>query len=211
MQLYGLSTDQTSDRARRAEYNTLAHQVFIEVLPKEVYENIKGKKLTLVNDFILQQIPFEALVTDLENSKFLIEETEIRYAYSISYLDAKKQSGAKPTKELMGLAPVQFAALGLANLNFSDEEVAEVEQIFNGERLLNGQATKSRFLTDQNDYKILHLSTHADVGEGGNPWIAFSDEKLFLNEIYALKNQSDMVVLSGCNTSLGELKKGRVQ
>ncbi len=208
VQLYGLLTDQTSDRARRAEYNNLAHKVFTELAPIEVYKNIKGKRLTLINDFILQQIPFEALITDVQNGKYLIEETEIRYAYSISYLDAKKYSGGTPIKELMGFAPVQFASLGLANLNFSDEEVREVENIFNGELLLNGQATKNRFLTDQSDFKILHLSTHADVGEGGNPWIAFSDEKLFLNEIYALKNQSDMVVLSGCNTSMGELKKG---
>ena len=208
VQLYGLLTDQTSDRARRAEYNTLAQQIFIELVPKVVFENIKGKKLTLVNDFILQQIPFEALVTDAQNSKYLIEDTEIRYAYSISYLDAKMQSKGQATKDLMGLAPVQFASLGLASLNFSHEEVGGVEKIFGGKLVLNEAATKNRFLADQNDFKIVHLSTHADVGEGGNPWIAFSDAKLFLNEIYALKNQSDMVVLSGCNTSIGELKKG---
>lgn len=208
VQLYGLLTDQTSDRARRAEYNQLAHLAFTELIPKEVYNKIKGKRLTLVNDFILQQIPFEALVINVQNSKYLIEETEIRYAYSISYLNAKKQSTGQATRELLGLAPVQFTSLGLADLNFSDEEVGEVEQLFGGKLLLKEQATKNRFLADQNDFKVLHLSTHADVGEGGNPWIAFRDEKLFLNEIYALKNQSDMVVLSGCNTSLGELKKG---
>lgn len=208
VQLYGLLTDPTSNRERRTEYGRLAHQVFIELIPPEVHKTIQGKRLTLITDFILQQIPFEALISNVEKTKYLIEETEIRYAYSVSYLDAKKQLGGTPQKEMMGLAPVQFASLGLANLIFSEEEVEGTEKLFGGELLLNGQATKDRFLADQNDYKILHLSTHADVGDDGYPWIAFSDAKLFLNEIYALKNRSDMVVLSGCNTSLGVLKKG---
>lgn len=208
VQLYSLLTDQNSDRGRREVFYNLAYQVFTKLVPQEVYQEIKGKKLTLINDYILQQIPFEALVTDVQNVKYLIEDTEIRYAYSISYLDAKRYNKSSAAKEFLGLAPVKFGSLGLANLNFSDEEVNEAEKIFNGDILLNDQATKNRFLSDQNSYKIIHLSTHADIGEGGNPWIAFSDDKLFLNEIYALKTQSEIVVLSGCNTSIGELKKG---
>mgnify|MGYP000261968333 CR=1 FL=1 len=100
------------------------------------------------------------------------------------------------------------ASLGLPDLAFSGEEISEVNKIYDGQIALNSEATKGSLLAGLNDYKIVHLSTHADVGEDGNPWIAFSDEKLFLNEIYANKNQADMVVLSGCNTSLGELKKG---
>ncbi|MDB4293071.1 CHAT domain-containing protein [Maribacter sp.] len=206
--LYAQLTDMTSSRAKIAQYNKIANEVFHSLLPEAVFTAIKGKKLTLVSDYILQQIPFEALVVDLEKSRYLIEEIEISYAYSISYLSAKKGIIQRPEKDFIGLAPIQFAALALPDLAFSGEEIEEVYKMYSGEMALNGDATKSRLLNSMNKFKILHLSTHADVGEDSNPWIAFSDEKLFLNEIYAIKNQADMVVLSGCNTSLGELKKG---
>lgn len=206
--LYAQLTDMTSNREKMKKYSELSNSVFKRLVPEEVYDEIKGQKLTIISDYILQQIPFESFVVDNEKVRYLIEDVEIRYAYSMSYLEAKKEINQNPEKELLGLAPVQFASLGLPDLAFSGEEINEVKKIFDGRIALNKEATKSNLLADLKDYKIVHLSTHADVGEDGNPWIAFSDEKLFLNEIYANKNQADMVVLSGCNTSIGELKKG---
>jgi CHAT domain-containing protein len=206
--LYGQLTDMVSSREKMARYTELSNSVFLRLVPEEVYKEMSGKKLTIIADHILQQIPFESLVIDKKSVRYLIEEVEIRYAYSMSYLDAKKEVEQNPEKDLLGVAPVHFASLGLPDLAFSGEEVNEVNKIFEGHIALNDQATKNSLLSDLNNFKIVHLSTHADIGEGGNPWIAFSDEKLFLNEIYANKNQADMVVLSGCNTSLGELKKG---
>ncbi len=206
--LYSQLTDMTSNREKMASYAELSHSVFQKLIPQEVYAEINGKKLTIISDYILQQIPFESFVVDKEKIYYLIEDVEIRYAYSMSYLNAKRKIKQNPEKEFLGLAPVQFASLGLPELAFSGIEISEINKIFDGRIALNKAATKSTLFANLNGYKIVHLSTHADVGKDGNPWIAFSDEKLFLNEIYANKNQADMVVLSGCNTSLGELKKG---
>ena len=206
--LYGQLIDMATDRDKLAAYNTLSHQIFKQLIPGKVHQKIKDKKLTLITDYSIQQIPFEAFVVNENSDTYLIEETEIRYAYSMSYLDAKRQVTNHPEKELLGIAPVQFARLGLPELLFSGAEVGEAEKIFSGIVALNGEATKAKFLENIDDSRIVHLSTHADIGEGIDPWIAFSDEKMFLNEIYATKNQADMVVLSACNTSLGELKKG---
>ena len=89
--LYTQLTDLTSSKEKIANYNRLAHEVFQVVLPQDVFTTIKGKNLTIVSDNILQQIPFEALVVDSEQGRYLIEEVEIRYAYSMSYLSAKKE------------------------------------------------------------------------------------------------------------------------
>ncbi len=206
--LYSLLTDATASKEKIARYNTLSNTVFKMLLPKPIYENIKDKKVTVVSDYILQQIPLESLVTDVTKSTYLIEDTEIRYAYSMSYLNAKKKITTSAENQLLGMAPVVFNTLQLPKLAFSKAEMNGVRKLYNSDVLLNNEATKSKLLAILNNYKIIHLSTHADVGKNGNPWIAFSDDKVFLNEIYATKNQADMVVLSACNTSIGELKKG---
>lgn len=75
-----------------------------------------------------------------------------------------------------------------------------------GEARLNSQASKASFLNHSQDYEVLHLATHADAGK--NHWIAFSDEKLNLYELYTYENNANLVVLSGCNTLLGEIVSG---
>ncbi len=44
--------------------------------------------------------------------------------------------------------------------------------------------------------------------EGGYPWLAFYDKKLLLDELYFLRTNKNLVVLSACKTSEGEYKKG---
>ena len=81
-----------------------------------------------------------------------------------------------------------------------------INKSLHGSIKLQDSATKEDFLTNSSDSKIIHLATHADVGK--NPWIAFADKKLELHELYTYKNNADLVTLSACNTSLGELAKG---
>ncbi|WP_271782299.1 CHAT domain-containing protein [Aquimarina algiphila] len=189
-------------------YHKNANAIFQQIIPQEVYDVVKGKKLTILPDHTLQQISFDGLTTSIQEHSYFIKDTEIRYAYSMSYLDRKNQFLHYPKYSFMGFAPVTFTIKELGDLRFSKEEVISISDMFEGNTLVGEKATKSNFLDTINQYGIVHLSTHADVGDGTDPWIAFNDEKLSLNEIYATKNQSDMVVLSACKTSLGELKQG---
>lgn len=189
-------------------FKRLSYKVFQNLIPKEVYQKIKGKQLTIIPDYILQQLPFETLVTDDKNSKYLIEDVEIGYAYSASLLDYNKKNQTDHGSEWLGVAPVAFETLKLPRLYFSEIEITSIANLYAGKTLLNEEASKFNFLKNANTYSILHLATHADIGERDNPWIAFNDSKMFLKEIYATKTQADMVVLSACNTSSGELKRG---
>ncbi|SHJ39249.1 CHAT domain-containing protein [Aquimarina spongiae] len=208
IEMYQLLTNLARSRDELDTFTVLSNKVFNSILPKDGYTRIRGTELTVIPDYILQQIPFETLVVDPQKSEYLIENVEVNYAYSMSYLNAKEKITIAPKKNFMGIAPMQFDPMELSRLNFSDTEIKEISKIYNGDVLLEEQAKKTDWQNRVNDYRIIHLSTHADIGTTGNHWIAFRDQKMFANEIYAMKNQAEMVVLSACNTSIGELKKG---
>lgn len=190
------------------KFQKVSHAVFRQLLPVNSYGKIKGKQLLIIPDYTLQRIPFETLVVNNTESKYLIEEVEIGYAYSASLLDYSKRTERNAEENFLGFAPVQFNDLKLPQLSFSEKEIEGIADVLPGKTLLNGSASKANFIENVNQHKIVHLATHADIGDGENPWIAFSDSKMYLKEIYATRNQADMVVLSACNTSNGELKRG---
>ncbi|MGB5173003.1 MAG: CHAT domain-containing protein [Eudoraea sp.] len=187
---------------------TTSYSLFKKLIPETIYTKITGKQLTIIPDYTLQRIPFETLVVDHTNLKFLIEDTEISYVYSMSLIDHNSRSTWNHTKQLLSLAPVTFEEQGLASLLSSEKEVAGIAQVFQGDIFIKEEASKVNFLKQADQHQIIHFATHADMGDGENPWIAFRDEKMYLKEIYANKNPSDMVVLSACNTSSGNLKRG---
>lgn len=189
-------------------YHTNANSIFKQILPQQVYELSIGKKLTVLPDYTLQNISFDALPTATKHHSYFIKDAEIRYAYSMSYLDSKSQIKYTPEYPFMGFAPVTFPKQELGDLTLSKEEVISISDLLKGNILIEENATTSNFRDTISQFKVIHLSTHADISDIENPWIAFSDKKLSLNEIYATKNQSDMVVLSACKTSLGEVKEG---
>ncbi|WP_299255893.1 CHAT domain-containing protein [uncultured Aquimarina sp.] len=207
-QLRKQSSDWFRTQEQLTAYQKNANLIFKKLIPQQVYTQLKEKKVTIIPDYTLQQVSFDVLITSQQSDKYLIQDTEIRYAYSMSYLDRKDQIKTTPKHSFIGFAPVTFATKELGDLTLSKKEVLLISDLFNGKTLIEEKATKANFLNTIAEYKIIHLSTHADIGDAIDPWIAFRDKKLTLQEIYATKNQSDMVVLSACKTSLGELEKG---
>lgn len=196
------------EKANASIVNKLSYQVFSQLIPNKIYSKLKTKNLTIIPDYTLQQFPFEALVINSDGTYF-IEDNDIHYAYSMSYLDVKKDFSNKSKKDWLGMAPVSFHSTGLHKLPFSEGEVSKIKELIpKGTVFLKDQASKANWLEHFSQYKVHHLSTHADIDSTGNHWIAFADDKLYLKEIYATKNISDMLVLSACNTSVGELQKG---
>ena len=196
------------NEADNQEYQKLSQLVLQSLLPENGLDMISGKTILAVPDYLLQRIPLEALLTQTEPLRYLVEDTEVAYIYSVSYLHSKKSLDQVAEKEIVSVAPVTFERQNLAKLGFSLAEVEGIKDIFGGEILKEDDATKSKFLELMDTFRILHLSTHADIDANGNHWVAFRDEKLHLNEIYAHRNEAEMVVLSACNTSRGDLKKG---
>ena len=83
-----------------------------------------------------------------------------------------------------------------------------IQQNFKGKYFENAEATFDNFKKNATDYSILHLSTHADAGDVVTPAsIKFYDQEILYSELYHLKINPDLVVLSACETGIGKLFK----
>ncbi|QHI37815.1 hypothetical protein IMCC3317_31980 [Kordia antarctica] len=187
-------------------YQEVAKKLYQQLIPFGNSEiELAEKRITIIADGILQYIPFEALLTS--ENEYLIQNTEIHYNYSLSSAAQSQQNNSPISKTFIAIAPTKFKNDQFNALATSEEELDKLTDIFNAMHFQYEKATKQRFTEAYGNYKIIHLSTHGGI-DNTIPWMAFYDEKMTLDELYFTKNQSELVVLSACKTSDGELKKG---
>ncbi len=206
--LQRLVSQKINTKQQKKEYQNIAKVIFDKLIPQKIFQKIKDKEVIIIPDYRLQKISFETLITTNESDSYLIKDATISYAYSISHLKNNNTIKRIAKKGFLAVAPVDFSMLNLPSLHYTLSEVNTTKSIFKGEVLLKEQANKNNFLEKGNAYKGLHLATHAEVGNSEQPWIAFNDEKLSLQEIYGYKNEHELVTLSACKTSLGALQLG---
>ena len=201
------------DKTETLKFQKLANSVFLKLFPfQDALQKLDGKKLTIISDEKLNRIPFEALTVNTElklADGYLINFCEISYLQSISVSEQIKQKVNDPEFLLLGLAPYEFEIDGLSTLSKSKEAFEELSRLSSSKILLEEEATEKNFLDNIDDYKIIHLNTHAGIDSFNlEPWIAFRNEKMSLSELYGKENQAELVVLDACKTSDGKLASG---
>jgi len=188
-------------------YNHVSYNIYNQLIPELISKEIQEKKIIIIPDYYLQNLPFESLITSDINKKYFIQSNEISYAYSITFLNENKNIKRKNTNEFLGIAPVKFNN-GLVNLPNSKTEIESISKLFRSQIFTNTSATSTNFNDYSKDYEIIHFATHASANDSLSPWISFSDKKMTLNDLYQTNNTANLIVLSACKTSLGEINKG---
>ena len=105
----------------------------------------------------------------------------------------------------------------MIRLNWAEKEVTSISELMNGEVYCYNRATEKTFKEKAPHAGILHIATHAVVNDA-NPLFSkllfspdpASGEDGFLNtyELYNMRLNATMVVLSACNTGYGKLVRG---
>lgn len=201
------------DKIKTFEFQKLNHSIFKSLFPfKDVFSKIKGKKLVIIPDDSLLDLPFEALIVNPTQSiakSYLINYTELSYLQSFSVFEKIKQRRNQATKKLLAIAPYQFEDKQLPDLLLSKEAINALKVYSASEILNEKEATKENFYSKSGDFEILHLNTHAGIDSLSElPWISFRNDKLTLDELYGINNQAELVILDACKTNDGKFASG---
>lgn len=175
--------------------------------------------------------------TDLSNFNtyhYLIKKHSISYSFSGGLFYALQNEKNSKTKiDLLAMAPFspsnkewdyRKSEIALRDklipLIFSEDEISKVSSTLSGNKILFSarNASRNKFLENVSQSKIIHLATHslANQSEGLFSYIAFAQDSSNLSEpnlllagtISNMNLTADMVVLSGCETGIGQFQRG---
>ena len=214
-------------------YLSSAYNLY-NLLIRPVEDLIADRSVTVVPDGILSYVPFDALLYEnvkglrinFRNLPYLIQRHSFNYAYSTNlYINSFKKKTA--SEKLLAFAPSYKSGIKTSDEEFNNlaplsgviEEVNNISGQINTLSFLNNEATEQNFLETYKDFDILHLSMHTLLNDSLPMFskLAFmpsqdkgseTDGWLTTQEIYNLKLNSRLAVLSACNTGSGVLRKG---
>lgn len=217
-------------------YSVAGYKLY-EKLLKSVSHLLQGKDLTIIPDDQLSYIPFDALLSQLpdtstmnfRNLDYLVRDYAINYSYSSTLLLNFKDDKKKGSKKLIAFSPQYISdeprteresskIYLFAPLPGAKEEVKNVSNYINTASFFDLLAQENTFKTKAPEYDILHLAMHTIINDSlpmfskmvfSNPQ-KNSSEDGFLNtyEIYNMKLNARLAVLSACETGSGKLQKG---
>lgn len=217
------------------EYCTSANKLYNTLLAP-VAALISGKHLTIIPDDKLSYIPFDALLSampdtskmDFRNLNYLVYDYPINYSYSstllFNYFEVEKHG----SKKLLAFAPNYDYPEDASTSNPHGEkllplpgaktEVSLLNNYITSDLYIDSMANEKNFKELAPKYDILHLAMHTILNDSLPMFsrlaftrpVAGDSEDGWLNthEIYNMKLNARMAVLSACNTGKGRLQKG---
>jgi CHAT domain-containing protein len=197
---------------------------------------LRTRRLILVPDGVLWELPFQALVDS--NGHYLLEDCALSYAPSLTALDAMRQvkrerRQSQDRRQLLAMGnPAQGSQVqervqavlrdqDLGSLPHAETEVLRLRQIYGEDQshIYTGrQATERQFKAEASDAHIVHLATHG-ILNNASPLYSYlllapadgdasEDGLLEARELLQMNLHAELVVLSACETARGRVGAG---
>jgi CHAT domain-containing protein len=211
----------------KQDYRLISKAVYnFLILP--IADKIKTNHIIIIPDGILFKLPFDAL--ECSENKKLIDQYSIHYEYSSMSVFKKVANhsehlytGFAPTytgkEEIKVYKEEDQNAINqlysenralLGNLKFNVPEVVAGAEIMHGRSFIGDEVTKETFKHNSKGSRILHLAMHA-ITNNQNPdysqlfFVSHgSHDPLFAYELKDYPLNSELAILSACNTGVGK-------
>lgn len=175
---------------------------------------MEGRKtLIVVPHLELHYLPFESLIDEVDGrDRFLIEDYDVVYVPSASVWLRLRERPVRASAGVLGLAPIDGELVGTIN------EVSAIRSLWGEEATIRrGAAATEAVVSGSSGYKVVHLATRGVLNRH-NPLFSYvqlspageQDGRLEVHEVFQLAVQTDLVVLSACQTALGSGSVGDV-
>ncbi|MEI9918192.1 MAG: CHAT domain-containing tetratricopeptide repeat protein [Bacteroidota bacterium] len=203
------------------EFSGLSNKLYSLLL-----DNYQDKRLIIIPDGPLMQLPFETLVTkpggDSYNQlSYLLNDHIISYESSASHLLATRQAPKnKPSLLAFGFTgganerSVEASKVEIAGTE--TELIALSDKFPNGTFLYGDGVTEKNFKDKAANYDLLHLAVHGsgDIGKDYSATLYFRDKgdpedgRLYWYELYSMNLHASLAVLSSCESGIGKNYRG---
>ena len=167
--------------------------------------------ITIVPHSILHYLPFAALT---DGKQYLSDNYALLSLPSASILRYLPDKGKSTTGSLLALGDPTIP--GLSPLTHAQNEVETIAQLFKTKALVGKAATESALRSRATQSGIIHLAVHGEYNQINPLFSAIRlledtqhDGSLEVHEVYGLDlTSTNLVVLSACQTKIGELSRG---
>jgi CHAT domain-containing protein len=182
---------------------------------------LRGRRtLVIVPDGALHVLPFAGLI-DRESGRYLVEDYPLAISPSLTLSLQLAHAGAlRPASSalVVGNPRAGEADVNLPELSGAEQEARQVSKIYAQSDLLVGaEATKSRFLEQLGQHDVVHFAGHA-ISNTTFPGLSrlllaspdgVASGSLFVHELGNRRlHRTQVVVLAGCRTSSGQIRRG---
>lgn len=191
-----------------------------------VYPYLKEKHLVIIPHNKLNLVPFEVLLSasgsknqaDYKNLPYLIKEFPISYAYSANLRMQKSRSGKAGRGTAVFLPDYKSWKNDgqFYTLKGAESEAKTICRLSNGQIFEGIEASEKSFKKYADNFGVIHIASHAimddTIPKFSGVIMSYTsdtsdDGHLYAYEISQLALNAQMVVLNGCNTGNGALRK----
>ena len=194
-------------------YQDTSFMVFKKLFPFVEKPNyFDHKKLIIIPDHELHNLPFSALTIGNKTTSFkldyLLHHAETVYLHSASVFQQIHKTANTSTAGITGFAPTFFNNQNLIDLSKSEEEMKNHASFLPMSLRLKGEATKAAFISSLKNTSIIHINSHAGYTINSTPWLQLYDDKILLDELYEVENNTNLIILDACKGAQGNQEAG---